>query len=100
MNADVPSVLGVDLKFVIGKTCKEGGWAPTNASQPSLLRNSASLYIAVYSRKAAVYQMETDQKPSESSEEVGIFRIRLPLSGRAAPLSQGGTASKTELKIK
>ena len=90
MSADVPSVLGPDFKFVNGKTCREGEWAPVNASHPSLLRNAASLYIAALSSKAAVYQKESEQRTSDSGEEVGVFQSRLPPSGRAVGHIKGG----------
>ena len=80
MIFSVMSVLGADFKFVNGNTCREGEWAPVNAPHPSLLWNADSLYIAEYSRKAAVYQKEAEQKPSDYGEEVGIFRSRLPPS--------------------
>ena len=74
-------------------------WEPVNASHPSLLRNTTSLYSAAYSRMSAVYQKEAEQRPSESVEEADVFRIRLLLSGQAAPLSQGETGDKIELNI-
>ena len=52
------------------------------------------------SRKAVVYLKEVDQIPSDSGEEVGVFRNHLPLSSRAVPLSNRETGSKIELKIK
>ena len=83
------SVLGADLKFVNGKTCREEAWSPVNAPPSSLLRNAAYLYSAAYPRNVAAYQKEAEQRPLDSGEEVGVFRIRLPLSGQAIPLSQG-----------
>ena len=100
MSADVPSVLGADFKFLNGKTCREGGWAPVNEPHPSLLRNAASSYNTEYLRKAVVYQKEAEQRPLDSGEEVGVFRSLLPPSGRAVLLSQGETGGKIELKIK
>ena len=47
-----------------------------------------------------VYQKEAEQKPSEPGEEVGVIRNRFPPSVQAAPLSQGETGGKIELKIK
>ena len=73
MSADVPSVLGVDFKFVNGKTCREGVWAPVNANHSSLLRKAASSYSAAYLRKAALYQKEAEQRSLDSGEIVGVF---------------------------
>ena len=100
MSADVPSVLGADINFVNRKTCREGVWAPVNASHPSLLWNAASSYSVSYSRKATIYQKEAEQRPLYSGEEVRIFLSHLPPSGQAVPLSQGKTGGKIELKIK
>ena len=89
MSSDVLSVLGADLKFLNGNTYRERGWAPVHASHPSLLQNTAPLYSAAYSRTAAVYKKEADQRPSDSGEEVGVFRSRLSPSVRADTFPRG-----------
>ena len=47
-----------------------------------------------------VYHQEAEQRPSDTGEEDGAFRSRLPPSVRVVPISHGGNDGKIELKIK